>query len=95
MTWEAWLTLLTIVVIFVALVRNRAPTDFVPMVGLTFLVLAETLLGSERLPGAADAVAVLSNSKRITVAVLFVVLVGLAQTGAMNRVAGRLLGRPT
>ncbi|MEO8494402.1 MAG: SLC13 family permease [Planctomycetota bacterium] len=94
MTWEAWLTLATVVTVFVALLRNWAPTDVVMMAGLTVLVLAGELLGTKQLPGANDAVAGLGNSGLITVALLFVVVAGLSQTGAMNIIAGPLLGRP-
>ncbi len=94
MTWEAWLTLLTVVAVFVALLRNWAPTDVVMMAGLTLLVLAGELFGSKQLPRAAEAVAGLGNSGLITVALLFVVVAGLSQTGAMNLIAGPLLGRP-
>ena len=94
MTWEAWLTCTTVVVAFVAMLRNWAPADVVMMAGLTLLVVAGELFGSDRLPRAAEAVAGLGNSGLITVAVLFVVVAGLAQTGAMNLIAGPLLGRP-
>jgi Na+/H+ antiporter NhaD/arsenite permease-like protein len=94
MSWEAWLTCLTVVVMFVALVRNWAPADLVLMAALTLLVLAGELFDSRRLPSAAEAVAGLGNSGLITVAVLFVVVAGLVQTGAMNVVAGPIVGRP-
>ncbi len=94
MNWEAWLTCSTVVMVFVALLRNWAPTDVVMMAGLTLLVLAGELFGGSHLPRAADAVAGLGNSGLITVALLFVVVTGLSQTGAMNLLAGPLLGRP-
>ena len=62
MSWEAWLTCLTVVVMFVALVRNWAPADLVLMAALTLLVLAGELFDSRRLPSAAEAVAGLGNS---------------------------------
>jgi di/tricarboxylate transporter len=94
MIWEAWLTCSIVILVFVALVRNWAPTDVVMTAGLTLLVLIGELLHSKHLPSVADAVAGLGNSGLITVAVLFVVVCGLAQTGAMNLIAGPLLGRP-
>ena len=72
-----------------------APTDIVILAALTVLVAAGQLLGSKRLPSAANAVAGLGNSGLITVAVLFVVVAGLSQTGAMGLVAAPLVGRPT
>ncbi len=94
MSWEAWLTCLTIVVLFIALVRNWAPPDCVLMAALTVLVAAGELFSSPRLPSAAQAVAGLGNSGLVTVAILFVVVAGLVQTGAMSLVAAPILGRP-
>lgn len=95
MTWEAWLTCTTVVVMFVALVRNWAPADLVLVAAVTLLVAAGELFGSANLPSVGEAVAGLGNSGLVTVAVLFVVAAGLVQTGAMSLVAGPLLGRPT
>jgi di/tricarboxylate transporter len=94
MTWEAWLTCLAVVTLFVALLRNWAPADLVLLAVLTSLVVAGEIFASDRLPRAAQAVAGLGNSGLITVAVLFVVVAGLVNTGAMNLIAGPLLGRP-
>jgi di/tricarboxylate transporter len=94
MTWEAWLTISTIVVLFVMLVRNWAPTDFLMVAALTLLIVVGTIADSDRLPRAAAAVVGLGNSGLVTVAVLFVVVAGLVQTGAMNLIAGWLIGRP-
>ncbi len=93
MSWEAWLTCFTIVVMFVALVRNWGPTDMVLMAVLILLITAGEVFDSQ-LPSAAQAVAGLGNSGLITVAVLFVVVAGLVHTGAMNVVAGPIVGRP-
>ena len=43
---------------------------------------------------AKDAIAGFSNSGMLTVAVLFLVVAGLRETGAVEWVAGRFLGRP-
>jgi di/tricarboxylate transporter len=94
MTWEAWLTCFTIFIMFLALVRNWAPADLVLTAALTVLVLAGELFHSQRLPDAAQAVSGLGNSGLITVAILFVVVAGLVQTGATNIIAGPILGRP-
>ncbi len=94
MNWEAWLTGLTVLVLFGALLRNWGPADLVMVSALTLLVVTGELCQSDRLPRAAEAVAGLGNSGLITVAVLFVVVAGLVQTGAMNLIAGPLLGRP-
>lgn len=95
MPWEAWLTLAVIVGFLIALLRNWAPADVVLATALTVLVLLGELFQSERLPSAAQAVSGLGNSGLITVAILFVVVAGLSQTGAMGLIAAPLVGRPT
>ncbi len=94
MSWEAWLTCFLILIMFIALVRNWAPADLVLMAVLTSLVLAGEIFNSPLLPSAAEAVGGLGNSGLITVAVLFVVVAGLVQTGAIDLIAGPILGRP-
>jgi di/tricarboxylate transporter len=94
MTWEAWLTVLVVAGMFVALVRQWGPTDAILLCALSTLVVAGELFQTERLPNAARAVAGMGNTGLITVAVLFVVVAGLQQTGAMTLVASPLLGRP-
>jgi di/tricarboxylate transporter len=94
MGWEAWLTLLVVVGILTALVREWVPTVVLMLSALIFLVAVGELAGSERLPSITQAVAGMGNSGLITVGVLFVVVAGLVQTGAMELVAGPFLGRP-
>lgn len=94
MNWEAYLTAATLVWLFVALVRNWAPTDFLMLSTLTLLIAVGETTGSDRLPRAAEAVAGLGNPGLITVAVLFVVVSGLVQTGATGIIASPWLGRP-
>lgn len=94
MNWEAWLTFLTIVVMFVALVRNWAPADFALVAAVTLLVSVGEFFDSPNLPSISQAVAGLGNSGIVTVAVLFVVVTGLVQTDAMSLVAGPILGYP-
>ncbi len=53
---------------------------------------AETV--KSKLPTIVEAVAGFGNAGMLTVAVLFIVVAGLVQTGAMNLIAEPLLGRP-
>lgn len=94
MTWEAWLTCASVTVMFIALVRNWAPADYVLVAVVTLLVAVGEILDSPKLPQASEAVAGLGNPGLVTVAVLFVVVAGLVQTGAMGLIAGPLLGHP-
>ncbi len=89
---EAWLTLTVVLAMLIALVRNLASPDLVLAGGLTIIMLAS--IGTDKLPGPEDAVAGFGNPGLITIAVLFVVVTGLAQTGAMQMVTAPILGRP-
>ncbi len=93
MYWEAWLTLATIVLMAVALVRNLAGPDTILLGGLTILMTLG-LFSDGYLPTPETALAGFGNKGLVTIAVLFVVSAGLTQTGAMSMVVEPLLGRP-
>lgn len=94
MAWEAWVTLGVVVLLIVGLARSWAGPDLIIIGALTLLIVIGTIFDSDKLPGAADAVAGFGNSGLITVAALFVVVAGLVHTGAMTLVTRALLGRP-
>ncbi len=92
MTWEGWVTLATVGLMAVALIRNFAGPDVVLLGGLTLLMTLG--LVSDKFPTPAKAVADFGNEGLVTIAVLFVVAEGLSITGAMGLLSGPLLGRP-
>jgi len=94
MSWEAWYTLGIVVLMILALARNWAPTDLIMLGCLTLLVAAHAVSGSDKLPDAGTAVAGFGNEGLMTVAVMFVVVAGLVQTGAMTMLTEPLMGRP-
>ncbi len=94
MPWEAWFTLAVIVGILILLVRESLPTDVVMLGALTLLVAVGEMRGTALLPSIGQAVAGMGNTGLITVGVLFVVVAGLVQTGAMELVAGPIIGQP-
>lgn len=94
MNWEAWYTLAVVIVMILGLARNWAPTDLLMLGCLTLLVTAHVISGSNRLPDANIAVSGFGNEGLMTVAVMFVVVAGLMQTGAMTMITEPLLGRP-
>lgn len=94
MGWEAWLTLAVIGVLMVGLARNWAGPDLLVMAALTFLVLVGELRDTEELPDPASAVREFGNPGLIVVGVLYVVVAGLVQTGAMAMITQPLIGRP-
>lgn len=87
MGWEAWFTVGVLTLCVGLLASNRYPPDVVMVGGLTLLLLSGVLTP-------ADALAGLSNEGMVTVAVLYVVVSGLQETGATARVSQALLGRP-
>jgi di/tricarboxylate transporter len=65
------------------------------MVGaLTLLVTVGELFHSNSLPSIAQAVGGMGNSGLITIGVLYVVVTGLVQTGAMELVSAPVIGQP-
>jgi len=92
MTWESWFTLAVLALMVAALARNLA-TDMV-MLAVVGVFMTAGLL-SDKFPSPGKLVAGLGNEAVITVAVLYVVVVGLARTGAMSLLTRPLLGRPT
>jgi di/tricarboxylate transporter len=92
MTWEAWVTLGTVGLIALTLMRGLAGPDTVLLGGLALLMTFG--LFSDAFPSPAQAVAGFGNEALVTIAVLFVIAEGLGQTGAMSLVTQPLLGRP-
>lgn len=94
MSWEAWFTIGVVVLIVIALVRNLAGPDVIMLAGLTLLMTVGALAGSTDLPSAGDAMRGFGNEGLLTVGVLYVVTVGLTQTGALGLIVAPLMGRP-
>lgn len=86
MTYQAWLTLILVVILFIALMKNLAPPDLL-FLGTTAIL---TLLG---IITPEEAFAGFSNSGMLTVAVMFVVAAGLRETGVLDYVRHHVLGR--
>lgn len=97
MSPEAWITVGVLVLTVLSLALSRYPQDAIMLGGLTLLLVSPV-------PGeggwhfgvisAMDALHGLANEGVVTIAVLFVVAVGVRETGGMSWVAQRLLGRP-
>lgn len=84
---DAIQTLAVIVFCFGLLVFSRYPADAILVGGLGLLTLLDIITAEEALIG-------MSNEGMATVAMLFVVARGLAQTGVVGWVSTNLLGRP-
>ena len=87
MSWEAWITLGVIGLVFGLLVGSRIGPDIILCGGLTLLVTLRVLTPEAAVVG-------LANEGLVTVGLLFIVAAGLRETGGMSLAVQRLLGRP-
>ncbi|WP_290651534.1 SLC13 family permease [Aquisalimonas sp.] len=87
MGWEAWLTIAVVGGVLGVLTFTRLATDMVFLGAVTILLLSGVLQPSDAFGG-------LANEGLITVAVLYVVVSGLQETGGIHWIVQRLLGRP-
>ena len=87
MGWEAWLTLIVVMGCFAMMAFTWISPDIVMSAGLTLLLVTGVLLPSEALAG-------FSNQGMLTVAVLYVVVSGLTETGAVSWIVQNILGVP-
>ncbi len=85
--WQAWLTVGVIASIFLLLVFTHLATDFVFLGGLGLLLVTGVLAPDEALAG-------FSSEGMITVAVLYIVVCGLQETGGLSWISHQVLGRP-
>ncbi|MBX3275739.1 MAG: SLC13 family permease [Sandaracinaceae bacterium] len=86
MQWQGWLTLAGTVAMVVAMARGLSP-DLVLMGGLAAFVLAGVV-------SIGDAFSGFSNHGMLSVAALFVVAAGVRETGGLDALLRRVLGRP-
>jgi di/tricarboxylate transporter len=87
LTVEAWITLCVLAGILILLVLNVASAEIVVLVGLAVLLFTGVLSTSQALSGFA-------NEGMMTVAVLYVVVAALRETGVMGWIAQRVFGSP-
>jgi len=85
---DAWLTLAVVTVTMLLLIGTRMSPDVILVGALTVLIVSNVLTPEEALSG-------LGNTGLATVGVLYAVVAGLTDTGAVHAIGARLLGRPT
>ncbi|NBC49036.1 MAG: SLC13 family permease [Gammaproteobacteria bacterium] len=85
--WEGWLSLALVALSFVLFLRTRIAPDVITSGALTVLLVTGVLTPAEALAGFA-------NPGMLTVAVLYMVVSGLTETGAVSWISQALLGRP-
>jgi len=100
MIWEAWFLLGVLAMVLALLIYGRGGPDVIILGGVSLLVIVDQV-ASIIVPGrplmilsTKDAVAGMSNQGMLTVAVMYVVVCGLTETGAVAWIGEKLLGRP-
>ncbi|MEZ6128446.1 MAG: SLC13 family permease [Planctomycetaceae bacterium] len=86
MSMEGWITLAVVTVLFLALVRNVGPPDLLFLGATTFFALFGIITPTEAFSG-------FSNSGMLTVALLFVVVAALRETGVLDYIGHHVLGQ--
>ena len=94
MGWEAWLVLIVVATMVFALAREWCAPDALTVGCLLMLVIAQGLFDTKSLPNAKQAFEGFGKESLISVGVLFIIVTGLMQTGAMNLLTEPFLGRP-
>lgn len=87
LSWQAWAAIFVAISVFLFNALTTLPTEIIFLGGAAVLFVSGIL--SEQ-----DAFAGFSNSGMITVAVLYIVVTGLSQTGGLNWISQRVLGLP-
>ena len=84
MGWEAGLVLIVVAAMVFALAREWCAPDALTVGCLLVLVIAQGLFDTKSLPNAKQAIEGFGKESLISVGVLFIIVTGLMQTGAMN-----------
>jgi len=85
--WQGWFSLGMVVFCFGMFAGTRVAPDLITSAALTLLLVTGILNADEALVG-------FSNPGMLTVGVLYVVVTGLTETGAVGWISQGLLGRP-
>ena len=87
LSWQAWITIAVTVGVFLLNALTSLPAEIIFLGGTAVLFVSGILTEQDALAG-------FSNPGMITVAVLYIVVTGLSQTGGLNWISQRVLGLP-
>jgi len=87
LTWQAWITVLTILGMFASLMFTKVKAEVAFLATISILCITGVL-------DVKDAFGGFSSESVIVVAVLFVVIAGLTYTGVLNWIVKNLMGMP-
>ena len=94
MTAEGLFVLGVIGLVTAALMSRRIGVDTAMVGGLLLLLLADQILGGDRILPIQDGLSGFSHKAVVMIGALYVVAAGLRETGGVHLIAGKLLGRP-
>jgi di/tricarboxylate transporter len=86
MTLAGWTVVAVIILCLVLLIKTRVSADVIFLGGLTVLIVSQAVSPTDALVG-------FSNQGMLTVAALYVVAAGLKETGAIQFVVDKIVGR--
>ena len=85
--WQGWAAIAVAMGVFLLNATTSLPAEVIFLGGTSFLFVSGILTEKDALAG-------FSNPGMITVAVLYIVVTGLSQTGGLNWISQRVLGMP-
>jgi len=87
MDWQMWVTIGSVILMFILLAKTKIGPEFILLGILTFLMAIGILDPKEAVVG-------MSNQGMLTVAILFIVAASIQETGAIKYITPFLTGKP-
>lgn len=87
MGWEAWVTIAVVAGTLTVLATNRAPPDLTLVGGVSILLLLGVIEPAQAFAG-------FSNEGVITIALMYIIVAGLKDTGAIAWITQSIFGQP-
>lgn len=94
MSWEAWVVIGVTLGVLITLASGRVAADVALVGAVTLLVLVDLAVPGANILSTKDALGGMANEGMITVAIMYVVVSGLRETGGIAWIGRRLLGHP-
>lgn len=94
MTWEGWVVVSITLGVLIALATGKVAVDVAMVGAVVLMVLIDLAVPGANILSTKDALGGMSNEGMITVAIMYVVVCGLRETGGIAWIGRRLLGHP-
>lgn len=94
MTWEGWVVVGITLGVLVALATGKVAVDVAMVGAVVLMVLIDLAVPGANILSTKDALGGMSNEGMITVAIMYIVVCGLRETGGIAWIGRRLLGHP-